>query len=314
MTIQKPLLAVKLENVKDAKYPCLATPKIDGIRALRVKGDLVSRTFKPIRNQTIREILTSLLPEGSDGEIMGDENGTFQDVTSMVMSVSNGKNFTGRFTYYWFDYVKDDPNKPYEQRIEDMRLFVNENEKILHHPQAKIVPLFPTVIKDSTELIAYEENALKDRFEGVMIRRPDGKYKMGRSTLKEGILLKLKQFSDAEATVVAVHEQNHNENEAEKNEFGGSKRSSKKEGLTPAGKLGALEVINDAGEKFNIGTGFTDAQRQELWKKKDELLGKMVKYSYFATGSKNAPRFPTFLGFRDSDDMGDEVQVAITIA
>lgn len=301
--ITKPLLAGKLENAKDASFPCFVTPKLDGIRALRVKGDLVSRTFKPIRNQTIRELLTELLPEGSDGEIMDDGTGTFQDVTSMVMSVSGGKDFTKRFTYYWFDYVKDNPGKGYLERIKDMEKYIQEHGDILAHPQAKIVPLYPLEIFNEEELTAYEEQVLKENFEGVMIRKSDGKYKMGRSTLKEGILLKLKQFSDAEATVIAVHEQYHNENEKEKNEFGGSKRSTRKEGLIPAGKLGALEVINDAGEKFSIGSGFTDEQRKEFWERKEELIRKTVKYSYFITGSKNAPRFPVFQGFRDPDDL-----------
>ena len=299
--ITKPLLAETLENPDDIIYPCLATPKIDGIRALRIGEDLVSRQFKPIRNETIRKILCYLLPPGSDGEIFVE--GTFQDVTSTVMSVSKGKDFKGSFVYYWFDYVKEDPLTPYNERIEHMREYISQHPEVLAHPQAKIIPLYPVEIGNAEDLVIYETEQLKNAFEGVMIRKPSGKYKMGRSTLKEGILLKLKKFKDAEATVVGVEELYHNENEKEKNEFGKSKRSTKKEGLVPAGKLGSLQVINDAGEKFNIGTGFTDKLRQDLWDERDTLNGKTVKYKYFEVGSKNAPRFPTFLGFRDADDM-----------
>jgi DNA ligase-1 len=153
------------------------------------------------------------------------------------------------------------------------------------------------------QVVSFEKQVLQDKFEGVMLRHPMGKYKMGRSTLKEGILLKLKRFKDAEATIISVHELFHNGNEKEKNELGNAKRSSKKQGLVLAGKMGSLEVINDAGETFNIGTGFTDAMRCLMWKNAESLKGKIVKYKYFEVGSKNAPRFPTFLGFRDKDDI-----------
>ena len=299
--ITKPLLAETLKDVEKLFYPCLVTPKLDGIRALRIGTDLVSRQFKPIRNKTIRDTLAQLLPEGSDGEIMVGE--TFQDVSSKVMSISGGIDFKEPFTYYWFDYVKDDANKSYVARMQDMKDYVNNHPDIMNHPQAKIIPLYPKEIHNSVELQSYEVEVLAENYEGVMIRKADGKYKMGRSSLREGILLKLKRFDDAEATIVAVQELFHNENEKTKNEVGNSKRSTKKEGLIPAGKLGSLEVINDAGERFNIGSGFTDAMKVELWKDSPSLIGKIVKYKYFKVGSKNAPRFPTFLGFRDKDDM-----------
>ena len=52
-----------------------------------------------------------------------------------------------------------------------------------------------------------------------------------------------------------------------------------------------------------IGSGFTTNQRKELWKHKEELLGKIVKYKYFDVSILNAPRFPIFLGFRDKEDI-----------
>ena len=59
--ITRPMLAVpaKLESIK---YPVLATPKIDGIRTLKLDGSLVSRTFHSIPNKHIKTILESILP------------------------------------------------------------------------------------------------------------------------------------------------------------------------------------------------------------------------------------------------------------
>ncbi|NBX70281.1 MAG: hypothetical protein EBR01_15185, partial [Proteobacteria bacterium] len=72
MTIQKPLLAASLKKLTadDLKFPVYATPKLDGIRALKVNGEMVSRTLKPIRNSEISKALKELLPNGSDGEIL----------------------------------------------------------------------------------------------------------------------------------------------------------------------------------------------------------------------------------------------------
>ena len=299
--IQKPLLAGTLDNLEKLRFPCLATPKVDGIRALRLGDDLLSRQFKQIRNQTIRRTLVSLLPEGSDGEIMVE--GTFQDVSSSVMSSSGSEQFEGKFTYYWFDYVKNDPKKSYASRVEDIRQFVIDHPEVLQHPQATIIPLYPVTLTDMASVTAFEEQTLRDGFEGVMIRDPQGPYKMGRSGVKEGILLKLKKFSDAEATVTGVQELQHNLNEKTPDGVGSGKRSQKKSGLVAGGKLGSLTMVTNDGVTFNIGSGFTDKQRTELWHEKESLFGKIVKYKFFETGVKNAPRFPTFLGFRDPDDM-----------
>jgi DNA ligase-1 len=57
--------------------------------------------------------------------------------------------------------------------------------------------------------------------------------------------------------------------------------------------------------RFKVGTGFTQAQRDELWGKKAGMVGKIIKFRYFPTGMKDAPRFPTFVGFRDPRDMGE---------
>jgi DNA ligase-1 len=88
--IQKPLLAGKFDQSK-AKFPYIATPKIDGIRFLMVDGVAVSRTFKPIRNNHIQNLLQTHLPDGIDGELTSGE--TFQSSTSAVMSIEGTPDF-----------------------------------------------------------------------------------------------------------------------------------------------------------------------------------------------------------------------------
>mgnify|MGYP006263262291 CR=1 FL=1 len=57
--ITQPMLAGTLESLADVRYPVYATPKIDGIRCIKVGGRALTRTFKPIPNVYICLLYTS---------------------------------------------------------------------------------------------------------------------------------------------------------------------------------------------------------------------------------------------------------------
>ena len=143
-------------------------------------------------------------------------------------------------------------------------------------------------------------------YEGIMLRNPGGIYKHGRSTLKEGHLLKLKRFVDSEAIVIDVKPLMHNENEAVRNKLGHLERSSKKAGKVATNMVGSL-VVRDVktGVEFEIGTGFDEKQRYDLWSDRHLIVAQkwVVKYKSQPIGVKEKPRFPVFLGFRDKRDM-----------
>jgi DNA ligase-1 len=147
---------------------------------------------------------------------------------------------------------------------------------------------------------------LNKGFEGTIVRDPDGRYKFGRSTMREGLLLKIKRFNDAEAVVVGVEELMHNGNEATLDRLGHSKRSSHKGNKMASGKLGALvveNVVNGKRVRFKVGTGFKDNERKQLWSDRNSLIGRYAKYKSMEFGTKDAPRHPVFLGFRHKNDM-----------
>jgi DNA ligase-1 len=121
--------------------------------------------------------------------------------------------------------------------------------------------------------------------------------------LKEGALIKVKQFTDDEATVIGFEEEFENLNEATVNALGHTERSSHQANKRGKGTLGALVCVTKDGAEFRIGTGFKRDERQALWDRRDTLPGSTVKFKSFLIGVKVAPRFPTFLGFRDSIDM-----------
>lgn len=300
----KVMLAVDAD-IDSIQFPCVAQPKIDGIRChveMTENGPVaLTRANKPIPNRFIRSALSRKELVGFDGEITSGN--TFQETTSAVMSFDGAPDFR----FHVFDITNMDDTSYVERysRLVD-RSFVTLFDK----NQVRVSPVFKHVrvvdsqlVPDRETLERIEEVWLKEGYEGVIVRAPQAPYKHGRSTKKQGYLLKIKRFSDAEAVVEGVEELMHNANELGTNELGYAQRSTKKEGLVGADTLGALLCKTDDGVEFKIGTGFDAATRKELWDRRSELTGKLVKYKYFATGVKEAPRFPVFLGFRDEADL-----------
>jgi DNA ligase-1 len=271
------MLAGTLENVGDIQFPVAISEKIDGIRAIVVEGKLFSRTLKYIPNEFIRDTLESYLPTGADGEII--VGNTFQESTSAVMTI---KTKAIPFKFFWFDYVKDSHTKPYLERMEDLKNWFEKNpipESLKEF--MTIIPLYPIVISDEDTFNKFEKDILSKGGEGVMVRSLNGPYKFGRSTLREGFLVKWKRFKDAEATIIGFEQLIQ-------------------EGI-PVNALGSF-LVKDKVE-FSIGTGFTMEQRKDLWKARESLVGKLIKYKFFEVGVKNAPRFPVFIGFRSEIDI-----------
>lgn len=293
--MNRPMLAVAYSEHAELKFPLLATPKIDGIRALIVHGKLVSRSFKIIPNGRIRNLLESLLPEGADGEI---QCGSFQKTTSVVMSSHD----TGEdVTYYWFDWAYD-INVPYEDRIHAAYVSYAMSIRHIRFTNIRIIPLVPTTIYDMHGLKHYEKCMLEKGYEGVVVRSPSGLYKNGRSTLSEGYMIKIKQYVDNEAVAVGVEELVHNNNEVQPDNFGNTKRSSSKSGKSMGNMLGAIVARKEDGTLFKIGTGYTAEERRLIWLYKEDVIGRYVKYRCAKKNSKT-PHSSVFLGIRHCDDM-----------
>lgn len=276
-------------------YPVAVSPKFDGIRVLIINGVPVSRTLKPIRNKRVVEVLSGL-PSLLDGEIISVTN-NFQDSTSAVMAADSEI----PWEYHIFDCVPNGQlEMPYSSRISALRELIELNH---FPPECRIVN--PDYIYELSALEEAAQKHLENGFEGTMIRSPSGRYKCGRSTQKEGLLLKLKQFEDTEAKVIGFEELMHNDNEATVNALGHTERSSSKENKRRSGTLGAFIVQSKEDETmtYKVGSGLTAEQRQTFWDNQDDLIGQWVKVKYFQYGIKDKPRHPIFLGFRDPDDM-----------
>lgn len=316
----RPLLAGQVDQLKQ-KFPCLVSPKYDGMRAIVRGGQLMSRKMEPIRNMWLQQVYGGLFFEDLDGElILGDP--CAKDVFKRIQSLqsSPAKEPDGPVTFWVFDRVGDEP---YKERLKD----VARRAKVGKIDGIKAVPQL--MVHNWAELEAAEEEFLRMGFEGVMVRSPDGEYKQGRSTTNEGILLKLKRFEHCEAEIFGWFEQMHNTNEATVSAIGATKRSTAKAGKVGKDTLGGFhcKVINGPfkGRAVDVGTGWTDKERAEIWECLGEITKKalekapgnlgtvvmkkfmeeygLLRIKYQPVGSDDKPRFPVFDGWRSRSDV-----------
>jgi len=290
----KPMLMPReTPDLVNLEYPIYITPKLDGIRCLIQEGVALSRTLKPIPNKSIQEWAKRNADgfHGMDGElIVGSPTSptVYRDTNSFVMSHDK----VGEFFYYQFDYW-DYPLHPYTDRIDSANIIDDESLQYVSFE----------IANNKKELLTYEENMLNLGYEGIIIRNPNGLYKYGRCTIKEANSFKLKRFEDAEAVIIGFEEEMHNGNNAEINELGKTKRSTKSAGMVGKETLGAFVCRTPDGIEFKIGSGFDQGDRRIFWSNKHNLLGSFVKYKHFPIGVKDKPRHPIFLGFRNKMDM-----------
>lgn len=106
------------------------------------------------------------------------------------------------------------------------------------------------------------------RGEGLMLRRPNSPYTIGRSA----DLLKVKSYQDMEVTVTG-HLPGKGKHQ---------------------GRLGALQALLPDGRKFAIGTGFSDQEREN-----PPPIGSLITIRYFGLTQSGKPRFASFLRIRN---------------
>jgi len=268
-----------------------ASFKLDGVRAMEEDGIIVSRTLKPIRNRWLQEAMQVYDISGLDGElIVGPPNAgdVYRKTMSQVMS------YDGQpvFTFYVFDR-RDLGQAAFSQRLGR-----------LGESRGRIKVLEQVVIRSLEELGEFESRAISLGYEGVIYCRPGAAYKEGRSTVREGGKCKLKRFVDSEMYVTGVEELMINQNQAVVNELGYMERGLSKAGLIPGDTMGKLVGVDvHTGIQVKLGTGFTSAERREIWRYRDQEIGRIWKYKHFPVGVKDKARHPVALGRRHKDDL-----------
>lgn len=306
----KPMLAAPVDDVSQLEglpFPLVCSPKVDGIRCLTLdiadgENQCVpsTRNLLRVKNEHVYSLIAKHCPPGLDGEItFGDTALTKFNRTASEIGRHWGK---PTFTYWVFDYSKlkwRDPRMAkgdmtsYERRLADMMTVVNNLPEFV-----KRLPYSECF--DIAAVQLYHDFCVDQGYEGICIRTRHSPYKFGRSTMREGWLIKMKTFVDAEAVILDMTEKIHNTNPHMANHTTHKRRHSWKEGMVGVGMMGSLMVRDcESNVEFEVGSGFDDATRDEMWANKDQYVGRKIKYKHQPYGAKEKPRAPIFLGMRD---------------
>lgn len=291
----------KLPDFTRLRFPILVSPKLDGVRASMQGGQLLSRSLKPIPNKFVQALFKGL-PEGCDGELIhGDPwDDPYRRTVSVVMS--DDKPCDGVKLYIFDLYTS---HLPFHVRFHSIKSSVE------NYPEWKEIPVSIVPhheVNTVEEIEACEQEFLSRGYEGLMLRDPEGPYKQGRSSEREGWLMKVKRYEDAEARVLSCYEEMENTNEAFKNELGRTARSSAKAGKIGKNQLGGFHCRGVGGRydsvEFDISSSaINHVDRQAWWKRQEDFIGKLVTYKFFPTGGDTRPRHPIFKGLRDARDL-----------
>lgn len=269
-------------------------PKIDGIRATKIAGRMVSKTGIAFPNKNLQAFFEEL-PEGFDGELAypttyNSASFLWNYAQSIVMSADAP---LGDLCYYIFDTIDgvagptltDDvtiaPNAPRAVRAEALR-----NLTTIYTPMGERVRLVASEVIYPDEVVQELIEAINFGGEGIMLRAQHVPYKHGTSTLLEGGLLKMKAEVEEDARVEGVFQ------------------LVGKDGVRD--ELGGVICSWDKrfpGVTFRVGSGFSAAARKHFWINQDQIIGKTIRIRYNELTVNKKPRNPVYISVRDPRDI-----------
>lgn len=242
-------------QVDVARY--LVSEKLDGVRAYWDGKQLISRSGNVFNAPAW--FVAALPARKLDGELwLG--RGRFEEMSGIARREVPLDADWRRVRYVLFELPGAEGT--FAQRV--VRL--NDIAAQVNIPWLQVAEQFR--ITDHKALMKRLGEVVKAGGEGLMLHRADALYETGRSET----LLKVKQWHDAEAKVVA--------------HLPGKGKH--------FGRLGALKVRAADGREFALGTGFTDVQRLA-----PPPVGAIVTYRYRELTAKGMPRFASFWRVRD---------------
>jgi len=268
--------------------------KLDGVRVITIvrtdgRVDMFSRNGKELANfPTITEQISAVVKKDPppydlvlDGEVMSS---SFQDLMKQVHRKSDVQSNDAVLNL--FDVI---PLENFEQGVWDKNQSDRSDMVYYWHKTHK--DMLPNVAVVGHELVdldtdegqlRYKEinaQAVAGGYEGIMIKDPEAGYECKRSVA----WLKLKPFIEVSLEVVDVEE--------------GTGRN--------VGRLGAIvcQGVDDGKTiRVNVGSGFSDSDRDSYWSSRDSLLGQIVEVRADAVTQNQdgtySLRFPRFLRFR----------------
>jgi len=264
----------------------ILTTKLDGNRMCAVVDDegvkLYTRQGQPYKDMPDIEHELNRLPKGYlyDGELIADLD--IENTEELFRATTSAVRKDGTKTgviFHIFDMV------PVEEFWKGQGTETTTQRKLrLHDIFQRACPKFRWLNEvkilylgnDTKEINRWLENITATGGEGVMINITDAPYECKRTKN----LLKVKKFKTADVKVLNVNS--------------GTGRFEN--------TLGSIAVefeYKDNKYTCDVGSGFTDEQREKYWNNKELLLGKIVEVKYFEISQdadgKYSMRFPVWL-------------------
>ena len=230
--------------------------KYDGVR-----GFWDGRTLRTRGGETVRAPawFTAGWPEvPMDGELWAGR-GRFSHAQSTTRQQQPGDVAWRQIRFMVFDLPGD--KGTFDQRLPALNALVES----LGQPWVQAVP--QRRVANDAALQALLHRTVRAGGEGLMLHRGASLYRAGRSD----DLIKLKTHEDTEARVIA--------------HLPGKGRH--------AGRMGALLVEMPSGQRFRLGAGFSDADRE-----RPPPVGSWVTYRFRGTHNGGLPRFASFVRAR----------------
>jgi DNA ligase-1 len=294
----KPMLAPNEKvELKDMKFPLLVSYKLDGIRCIFKDGQMYSRALKQFPNIQLRkrfEYLAKLSKEKNiilDGELLA-KSLTFNELSGITRQLD--KELPEDLFFYCFDAIKNENfNQLFTDRINN---YTSDFGSTI--PYVKI--LQQNLVFNISTINTLYEQALDWGCDGLILRDPNGRYKFGRGTVKEGLIYKMKPFQTFDAKIIRVIQGTEVREGAEKkiNELGMSVTSKKKDDRILINRACDFVVLYEEKE-LKVSIAMTNEEKEEVWKNKDKYIGRWIEYKGMLVGSKDLPRHPGFIRFRD---------------
>lgn len=291
---------------KFIKFPLLLSAKLDGFRCYITKDGMFSRTHHQILScphifQELKFLFLHYPTLVLDGELYSHElKDDFNKVASLISRTKNIdesflKNTANNIQYHIFDtFFTDKRTESYSTRLNDLHYSDTENifnepfrPKIKSEKKAVLVSVILTEVKSCyivkqtlvnsfKEIEDYLNEAMKDGYEGVMLRNPNMLYEEGRSSN----LIKYKRFQDSEYKVIDIQD-------GIGNHYGQA-------------SIIICETLN--GTQFSAGTGkgWDEAAKRDLFLNKEKYIGKNATIVYQdLTPDEQVPRFGKLKAFRN---------------
>jgi len=262
--------AVPFEEKRLTKWqpPFIVQPKYDGVRCRAVPVNNEEYLLLSSEENIIysvphinSELGKLQLQAELDGELYC-HGMSFEEIVSITSRTVNIHPDHKKIQFHIFDIINEQPQIRRQTLVDSLR---------------GLSPWLPVtsfwLCENLEDVMRAYDKLIELGYEGIIVRHFAAPYERKRSTF----LMKFKPKKEDLYEIIGWQEEVSIEG-------------------VPKDRLGALICAGSDGNTFQVGSGFSDEDRETLWKDIQSVKGKMAKVQYqHLTSGKKVPRFPVFI-------------------